>query len=127
VRYDSRFQTLTTLPIKQYERLRTATISAPFAAGKSAVTLTAAKPSYELGKGGRQIYVSATFALPSAAQIRALGSSLRLGVSVFRSADGGKTQRTDVYLSPVNASSAPTGKLRSFMPHTDLPGDDYKV
>ena len=101
VRYDSRLQQLTALPIQEYARLRTGRL-VPTITGH---TLTASRPTVGLGEG-RQLDISVRFALPAAGS-KAMPAATRLGVAVLTSAD--LTHRTDVFLSPAVASVAASG------------------
>jgi sucrose-6-phosphate hydrolase SacC (GH32 family) len=93
VRYDSRLQQLTTLPIGEYSTLQTSQL-VPTIIGRR---LTTAQPSVALGKG-RQLDITVVFALPAKAT-----AATQLGVAVLAAAD--LSHRTDVYLSPAEGSS----------------------
>jgi hypothetical protein len=93
VRYDSRLQQLTTLPIGEYSKLRTGQL-VPTIIGRR---LTAAQPSVALGEG-RQLDITVEFALPEKAT-----TATQLGVAVLMAAD--LNHRTDIYLSPAGGSS----------------------
>ena len=111
VRFDERFGQLTSFPIGEYDRLRVPGTLATIE--NKQLPLSGA--GVRLGSGGRQLDINVNFKLPDT-------PGVRVGVSALASADGHTA--TDIYIERV-PSPAPSPPVSPYMPHTDLPGDDY--
>ena len=110
VRFDERFGQLTSFPIREYERLRVPGTLATIANKQ----LPQGGDGVLLGSGGRQLDINVSFTLPAT-------PGVRVGVSVLATTDG--QTATDIYIE--RAPTPAPSPVSPYMPHTDLPGDDY--
>ena len=107
VRYDSRFQQLTSLPIAEYEALRTGPPTSIVG-----LSLTPTTPSAAVGAGGRQLDLEVVFAKPAMTD-----PVTSFGVSVLRSTDGAWVTKISLSRAPAPRPPPPAGP---YMPYNDF-------